>query len=230
MGWHRHHAAAQLPVFGRKRWLLLPPSMPPAGGGIGFWPLFEWLRTVLPTLAATGRAPLECITRPGDTVYVPENWYHAVVNAGGDSVAVSLQHDERHAAATKELAATAMERASPPAAKVEALRGLLALEPNDADSRYSLAALLLRGGAARDVPAAVAELERIVRDDPFHVNAMHLLFGALGGVGNNPEGAGGGPGARGGGSSGGGGDSAPPLLERLRRFEPHLRHVAPWSE
>jgi hypothetical protein len=213
VGWHRHHAAAQLPVFGRKRWLLLPPSAPPAGGGIGFWPLFEWLRIVLPTVAGTDRAPLECIARPGDTVYVPENWYHAVVNAGGDSVAVSLQHDRRHTQATKQLVATAMDRASPAAAKIEALRGLLEIEPADIDSRYSLSALLLQNGGTQDVPAAVAELDRIVNDDHFHFNAMFLLFGALGGTQR--------PGAsKAPGPAGADGALAPALLERLRRFEP----------
>ena len=106
-----------------------------------------------------------------------------------------------------------MDRASPAAAKIEALRGLLEIEPADIDSRYSLSALLLQSGGTQDVPAAVAELDRIVHDDHFHVNAMFLLFGVLGGTE--------GPGAsKGAGPTGADGASAPALLERLRRFEP----------
>ena len=42
-----------------------------------------------PTLAP-GERPLECVQGPGDVVYVPAGWYHAVVNLA-DSLAVSVQ-------------------------------------------------------------------------------------------------------------------------------------------
>lgn len=218
VGWHRHHAAAQLPVYGHKRWLLLPPSRPPGGGAIGFWPLFEWMRIVLPTVKDTARAPQECIVRPGDTVYVPENWYHAVVNAGGDSIAVSLQHDRRHARANNEMVEQAMSDSSSPAVRVEALRGLLKLEPADVDSRYSLAALLLREGATADVPEAVKHLDKIVQQDPWHVNAMYLWFGALGG--SNETTAKRTRKER---------KELASLLILLHQFEPYLVQASPWS-
>ncbi|CAK0844292.1 unnamed protein product [Prorocentrum cordatum] len=92
VGWHRHGSSAQMMPHGRKRWFFYPlDRYPPGDGPGGGFALSDWLRVVYPTLSRDQR-PLECIQLPGDTVYVPEGWYHAVLNLA-DSVAVAVQND-----------------------------------------------------------------------------------------------------------------------------------------
>lgn len=91
VGWHRHGAAVQMTVHGWKRWLLYPAGQyPPGDGPGGGYSTSEWLRLVYPELPED-RKPIECIQRPGDMIYVPSDWYHAVVNLA-DSVAISVQN------------------------------------------------------------------------------------------------------------------------------------------
>jgi len=79
-------------VHGWKRWFLYPEgSYPPGDGPGGGFSITDWLRTIYPTLPAA-RVPIECTQRPGDTMYVPGGWYHAVINLA-DSVAVTLQSE-----------------------------------------------------------------------------------------------------------------------------------------
>jgi len=90
VGWHRHGASVQMTVHGWKRWFLYPEgSYPPGDGPGGGFSITDWLRVIYPMLPAA-RAPIECIQKPGDMMYVPGGWYHAVINLA-DSVAVTLQ-------------------------------------------------------------------------------------------------------------------------------------------
>lgn len=77
---------------GRKRWALLPPGTPrpaarprappggdgePAGWFAGHWGA---VRAAHRAGAWPHGAPLECVQTPGDVVFVPPGWWHAVLN------------------------------------------------------------------------------------------------------------------------------------------------------
>jgi hypothetical protein len=89
-----HEAAWNGVVFGLKRWFLYPPTKSPPGGPTfgerkGGFSLPQWLSDVYPVLDAPNR-PLECVQPKDSIMYLPENWYHAVVNIG-DTIAASYQ-------------------------------------------------------------------------------------------------------------------------------------------
>ena len=74
---HYHMAAVNTLVYGRKKWTLLPP----ADAIYGAMPVREWHAAGGPeALRAEGRQVLECVQQPGDVVYVPDHWGHAVLN------------------------------------------------------------------------------------------------------------------------------------------------------
>lgn len=172
VGWHRHGASVQMTVHGWKRWFLYPEgSYPPGDGPGGGFSITDWLRVIYPTLPAT-RAPIECIQRPGDTMYVPGGWYHAVVNLA-DSMAVTLQ-SEFHAEPQDAFKAVSlplvqqMQAANPQALLEleEAAERHISLHPgNDLHARKVMFYMLQR--------AAPAEAFRImvegISSDPFHV-------------------------------------------------------------
>eukprot|EP01048_Picozoa_sp_COSAG05_P010779 COSAG05_NODE_971_length_6368_cov_3.026320_3_plen_515_part_00 len=92
---HFHAAAWTGVIYGRKRWFLYPPTMTPPGGGSGSnmvptFPITYWLSDVYPRLAESHK-PVECMQHPGDLLYIPEGWYHAVLNVD-DVVAVTFQN------------------------------------------------------------------------------------------------------------------------------------------
>jgi len=82
---HMHVAAFNAALVGRKRWFFSPPAH-------NFWsrkPVSEWLAHDYP--ATPAGAPLfECTQHPGDIMYVPNLWSHAVVNLE-DAVAVATE-------------------------------------------------------------------------------------------------------------------------------------------
>jgi hypothetical protein len=64
-------------IFGKKRWYLLPPAF----ARYARKPVSDWLLEDLPSLAADARIPLfTCVQQPGEIVFVPRGWAHAVVN------------------------------------------------------------------------------------------------------------------------------------------------------
>ena len=77
---------------GAKRWCFLPPDTDIGALGLETYDHTKnaeqlvglWFLDVLPRVraaAAEGRCTLiECLQRPGDTVYVPAGWYHIVMN------------------------------------------------------------------------------------------------------------------------------------------------------
>ena len=86
--WH-HQADGWAFVFeGSQRWYF-SASLPPGSHG-GRLPAREWQRA-LGALAPHER-PLECATRPGDLVYVPEGWWQATVNTGAPATLAVAAH------------------------------------------------------------------------------------------------------------------------------------------
>lgn len=167
--WHRHNDAFEVVAYGWKRWLLYPPTLTPPGGSGGDWALSEWLRLVYPTLDGNA-APLECIIGPGDALYVPENWYHAVVNLA-DSVAVSIQ---KSTPATKK---KQMFDAVPKQKDViKAIRQILKLDPSDLDTRLMLARNLMERGKVEE---AHGLYQQLADADPYQLEAMFSIYGNL---------------------------------------------------
>jgi ankyrin repeat protein len=85
---HFHTGAFAAMLFGRKRWLLYPPSA-------AFWSkktALSWLMDGDAHSVPTGQ-PLECVQQPGDFIYVPATWGHAVLNVE-DTVAVTMTMDD----------------------------------------------------------------------------------------------------------------------------------------
>jgi oxalate decarboxylase/phosphoglucose isomerase-like protein (cupin superfamily) len=83
---HFHSETWNVVAHGRKRWAVFGPS----GQNISFNPehtLLQWLTEVAPK---SGARPLEVIQEEGDVLYIPEGYYHAVLNLG-ETVSVAHQ-------------------------------------------------------------------------------------------------------------------------------------------
>uniref|UniRef100_M4C1U1 JmjC domain-containing protein n=1 Tax=Hyaloperonospora arabidopsidis (strain Emoy2) TaxID=559515 RepID=M4C1U1_HYAAE len=90
--WHQDPArtsAWNALVKGRKRWAIYPPDTLPPGvnvgkngeyrdSGVGM-PSLIWYLHVYPTLVPDQK-PLEIIQEEGETIYVPNGWWHLVLN------------------------------------------------------------------------------------------------------------------------------------------------------
>ncbi|GMF09549.1 unnamed protein product [Phytophthora lilii] len=90
--WHQDPArtsAWNSLVKGRKRWAIYPPDSPPPGVNVGKngeyrdsgldMPSLMWYLHVYPTLTSDQK-PLEIIQEEGETIYVPNGWWHLVLN------------------------------------------------------------------------------------------------------------------------------------------------------
>ncbi|KAI8844823.1 hypothetical protein BC829DRAFT_283372 [Chytridium lagenaria] len=83
-------------VSGRKRWCLYPPTMVPPGiipdrgsrSGFDAPSALHWFTEVYPMIPVEYR-PLEIIQEPGDVIFVPAGWWHAVLNLDEVNVAVT---------------------------------------------------------------------------------------------------------------------------------------------
>jgi len=72
------------PVFaevfhGKKRWFLSPPDLVPS-----FHPemtSLDWYHNVYPTLAPH-QMPLDCTVGAGETIFIPDKWWHSTLNLG----------------------------------------------------------------------------------------------------------------------------------------------------
>ncbi|TDH71063.1 hypothetical protein CCR75_002800 [Bremia lactucae] len=91
-------------VKGRKRWAIYPPNvLPPGisksesggyfGSGMDMSSLM-WYLHVYPTLTS-GQKPLEVIQEEGDTIYVPNGWWHLVLNLD-NTIAVTQNFVDSH--------------------------------------------------------------------------------------------------------------------------------------
>mmetsp|Transcript_75782 Transcript_75782/g.214244 ORF Transcript_75782/g.214244 Transcript_75782/m.214244 type:complete len:478 (+) Transcript_75782:63-1496(+) len=173
VGFHRHAAALQMTAHGWKRWFLYHPADNPPGGVHGGWPILDWLHRVYPALR--GRwAPRECIQKPGDVIYVPEGWYHAVVNLA-DSVGVSLQrHDFMVESVRLEFEA---KHVSERRKQGKLWRRVARLEPGNLEAKLQL----FRSTVGSRPKQALRELTEALQSDPFLVDAQYALASHLAG-------------------------------------------------
>eukprot|EP00750_Incisomonas_marina_P012348 INCI16741.1.p1 GENE.INCI16741.1~~INCI16741.1.p1 ORF type:complete len:527 (-),score=69.81 INCI16741.1:205-1785(-) len=92
---HFHQEAWTGLIYGRKRWFFYDPDHRTPPGG--FYPSVaatQWLEEDYRDLAPEDK-PQECLQQPGQLFYVPEHWFHAVVNVD-DVVAISMQNVTKH--------------------------------------------------------------------------------------------------------------------------------------
>ena len=96
------------PIVGRKRWIFYPPSGPPPPGvhpspsgdevampvSLGEWFLTYWNEHVhRRSHFDAAMRPLECTAEPGDVLFVPHGWWHAVLNLDdGPGVALTRNY------------------------------------------------------------------------------------------------------------------------------------------
>ena len=86
---HFHGHALNLLVYGVKRWYLWPP----AEAHFDLCPVWEWQEEHMRGRGRGGGEGgkwKECVQLPGDVVFVPEGWGHAVVNTE-HSIAVAYE-------------------------------------------------------------------------------------------------------------------------------------------
>jgi hypothetical protein len=131
VGFHRHGHAWNVVVFGRKRWLLYPPSFLSHStvslqnsslDGVG------WLREYYATVVGTPLAPLECTIGPGDILYIPAHWNHATINVQ-TTIGVAMNYADRRSQIVKR-PAREFQWTSAPASAVE--EGISALADAEA--------------------------------------------------------------------------------------------------
>ncbi|CAN0128639.1 unnamed protein product [Phaeothamnion confervicola] len=90
VAFHVHGPGYSEVLHGRKRWLLFPP-----GRDFPFDPdatVAQWVAEVLPKLdddVETGSALFDCTIGPGELLFFPTAWYHAILNTAEFNVFVS---------------------------------------------------------------------------------------------------------------------------------------------
>jgi len=83
---HIHADAVNAVVAGAKRWYVSPP----AATVYSRTPVAPWA-AALDAAPVTDATPLRCTQRPGDVVYVPGEWGHAVVNQDEDTFGWAME-------------------------------------------------------------------------------------------------------------------------------------------
>ncbi|CAM9565337.1 unnamed protein product [Chrysoparadoxa australica] len=86
VGFHSHGGGFSEVLHGTKHWLLYHPDHP--FNWDGEMPSATWYTSVYPTLKDTDK-PLECTIKPGEVLYFPSRWVHAVVNTSPYTAFVS---------------------------------------------------------------------------------------------------------------------------------------------
>jgi tetratricopeptide (TPR) repeat protein len=84
VSFHQHTAAWNALLFGYKRWFLLPPFHFYGPTTIA---MQEWTRTWRERF---GSGLYECVQQPGEVLFVPQYWYHAVLNVS-DCVGIAVE-------------------------------------------------------------------------------------------------------------------------------------------
>lgn len=84
---HYHSGAVNVLMHGLKKWFLLPPQ---TTHGPGAMDMRKWMKRVYKSLPVR---PLEVIQRPGEALYIPSGWKHAIINLE-PSIGVAFQVGE----------------------------------------------------------------------------------------------------------------------------------------
>jgi len=82
---HQHAHAYNAVLFGTKQWFLLPPASEPS-----FKHESSMRRWATHKSAINYYRPLTCTQFPGETLFVPTDWYHATLNPG-ISVGIAIE-------------------------------------------------------------------------------------------------------------------------------------------
>eukprot|EP00892_Ulva_mutabilis_P010741 jgi/Ulvmu1/8039/UM004_0276.1 len=94
---HIHGHGYSEVIHGGKRWLLFPPEHKPPFDPDE--PVASWLEHVYPKLPRPEAEVMEeCNIWPGEVLYFPSNWWHAVINLGETVFVSSFESNNRAAA------------------------------------------------------------------------------------------------------------------------------------
>lgn len=86
---HVHADAVNAAINGDKHWFILTPGR----SVYSRKPVRDWMENDLPHLIETDpdNAPLQCVQRAGDVIYIPLDWSHAVHNLHENTFGVALE-------------------------------------------------------------------------------------------------------------------------------------------
>lgn len=89
-------------IRGRKRWIFYPPGVNPPGVfpsadgdevalplSVGEWLLQYWQEHTDQYKKPLAERPMECTVHPGDAIFVPHGWWHAVINLDSQNIAIT---------------------------------------------------------------------------------------------------------------------------------------------
>ena len=82
---HFHNDGFSEVLHGAKRWLFYPHRPPRLRANATS---VSWVRVEKPLLRS-GEMPIECTIYPGDLLYFPKGWWHAIINVGNPTVFMS---------------------------------------------------------------------------------------------------------------------------------------------
>jgi len=178
---HRHADAWTAVFFGAKRWFLYPPAYTPAGG---VWPGFsmiDWLKKVYNKLWKQPknlskkrkdreyRKPMECLQRPNTILYIPEGWYHGVLNVN-DTVALSFQ--QREASIFPITFYYQKRKRMSPEQKIHNLKKILKKHPKNAQAWHDYGWSYNEMG---EIKKAVKYLKKSIEVEPKFINSYTAL-------------------------------------------------------
>uniref|UniRef100_A0ACD5WUJ9 Uncharacterized protein n=1 Tax=Avena sativa TaxID=4498 RepID=A0ACD5WUJ9_AVESA len=89
-------------IKGAKKWVMFPPEVPPPGvhpsadGAEVTSPvsIMEWFMDFYGACRTWKKRPIECVYRAGDIVFVPNGWWHLVINLE-ESIAITQNYVSR---------------------------------------------------------------------------------------------------------------------------------------
>ena len=84
---HFHNSAVNVLFSGQKMWYMFPPS----SNFYSTMPVHQWFERFDKMDSKNKPQYVQCIQNPGDVVYVPDHWGHAVLSIG-DKPAIAIAH------------------------------------------------------------------------------------------------------------------------------------------
>ncbi|KAK7479236.1 hypothetical protein BaRGS_00029484, partial [Batillaria attramentaria] len=176
---HAHNDARNGVVFGMKRWFLYPDNRCPPGG------IPKWYEHIYLSQKLTEEEkPLECVQEAGEIIYIPEGYWHAVINIG-DTIGMTLlagkavtvaqklrnRDSERDDEIKKEESGTAQTKGDLKA-MYSCARKLHRIFP---DNTYAMAQLAYAYKKEGKREKAIGLLLKAVDVDPYFISAHVLL-------------------------------------------------------